>query len=78
MASLLRDRGVQFEVVVDEGGVIIEEGIQPFTDVPVAIIGTSEKVGRGCCLWGWDPSLKGERLVEPTIPPSPGVHHGEG
>ena len=51
MASLLRGRGVQFEVLVDEGGVIIEEGIQPFTDVPVAIIGTSEKVGVWRCQW---------------------------
>lgn len=50
VAELMKARGVQLEVIVDEGGIIIEEGISPFTDVPVAIVGTSEKV---CWDKGW-------------------------
>lgn len=44
VVKLLSARGVMFEVILDEGGVIFKDGIPPFTSTPVAIIGTSEKV----------------------------------
>jgi hypothetical protein len=44
VAELLKARGVRLEVIVDEGGIIIEDGFPPFTDGPIAIVGTSEKV----------------------------------
>ncbi|GAX73213.1 hypothetical protein CEUSTIGMA_g666.t1 [Chlamydomonas eustigma] len=43
-AELLQYRGLKFEAILDEGGIILSEGIAPFTQTPVAIIGTSEKV----------------------------------
>lgn len=49
VAALLKTRGVQLELVVDEGGMVLMDGIRPggfvLVDQPVAIVGTSEKVG---------------------------------
>ncbi len=44
MASLLERRGVRLELIIDEGGAILTNGIAPFTSHPVALIGTAEKV----------------------------------
>jgi carboxypeptidase PM20D1 len=43
-AQLFKSRDQRFDVILDEGGIILSEGIAPFTHTPVAIIGTSEKV----------------------------------
>ncbi|EFJ50696.1 hypothetical protein VOLCADRAFT_88484 [Volvox carteri f. nagariensis] len=43
IASLLRSRGVELDVVVDEGGAILEDGLRPFTSRAVAMVGTAEK-----------------------------------
>jgi hypothetical protein len=49
-AKLLQSRGVQLELVLDEGGIITRDGISagPFrvVDKPMAVVGTAEKVGR--------------------------------
>jgi carboxypeptidase PM20D1 len=42
IAALLQRRGVQLEMVVDEGGVLAD-GIVPGIDPPVALVGTVEK-----------------------------------
>lgn len=34
----------QLEMVLDEGGVIIEDGLPPLTRTPIALVGTAEKV----------------------------------
>lgn len=44
IAKLLSERGVTLEVVVDEGGVILEDGVAPLTRHPVALVATAEKV----------------------------------
>ncbi|KXZ55981.1 hypothetical protein GPECTOR_2g1533 [Gonium pectorale] len=43
IAQLLRSRGVELEVVVDEGGVVLMDGLRPFSSGPVALVGTAEK-----------------------------------
>jgi hypothetical protein len=42
-AALLASRGVQLEVIVDEGTGLAIRGIAPFTQQPVALVGTAEK-----------------------------------
>lgn len=42
LASILKDRGVEAEMVIDEG-MVITTGIVPMISKPVALIGTSEK-----------------------------------
>lgn len=46
VSELLRQRGIEFEVIVDEGGTILSDGIKPITSrlQPVAVVGTSERV----------------------------------
>jgi len=44
VAELLRSRGVKLDIVVDEGGLIIAEGMKGLTTHPVALIGCAEKV----------------------------------
>lgn len=44
IARLLESRGVQLEFVLDEGGIVILDGVPPFVAAPVGIIGTAEKV----------------------------------
>ena len=45
MAALLRDREVQLEFVLDEGGPLMVDGLRPFvTHTAVALVGTAEKV----------------------------------
>lgn len=46
-ARLLAARGVSLEVVVDEGGMVLADGLKPFTREPVALVATAEKVGGG-------------------------------
>ena len=46
MAALLAGRGVQLELVIDEGGLIFKDGLPPFSTHPTAIVGTLEKVRR--------------------------------
>lgn len=40
----LQEGGVQLDFVIDEGGVIIRDGLPPLTRVPIALVGTAEKV----------------------------------
>jgi len=40
----LQSKNVKLEFVLDEGGVVIEDGMPPLTSTPVAIVGTAEKV----------------------------------
>ena len=42
IAELLRDRGVELEMILDEGG-IISDGILPGISAPVAMVGVAEK-----------------------------------
>ncbi|GFR46955.1 hypothetical protein Agub_g8605, partial [Astrephomene gubernaculifera] len=42
-AELLAARGVQLGALVDEGGVVLEDGMRPFLGGPVALVGTAEK-----------------------------------
>ena len=45
VADLLRQRGLQLAFVLDEGGPLLVDGLQPFIqDKAVALIGTAEKV----------------------------------
>lgn len=44
IAKTLADEGVQLDCILDEGGVILADGFKPFTKVPIALIGTAEKV----------------------------------
>lgn len=44
IAKLLASRNVQLEMVNDEGGMLSVDGLKPLTSVPVALIGTAEKV----------------------------------
>ncbi len=44
-ARLLAARGVSLELVVDEGGLVLQDGLKPFTREPVALVATAEKVG---------------------------------
>lgn len=46
IAKLLASRNVQLEMVNDEGGMLSLDGLKPLTSVPVALIGTAEKVHR--------------------------------
>ena len=44
VADLLRRRGVQLAFVLDEGGPLLVDGLQPFIrDKAVALVGTAEK-----------------------------------
>ena len=43
MAQLLEERGVQLEVIIDEGGTIASDGFS-FIRQPVAFVATAEKV----------------------------------
>lgn len=43
IAALLKERGVRFEYVQDEGGAIITQGILPGVSRPIALIGIAEK-----------------------------------
>lgn len=47
IAALLEERGVQLEVIIDEGGVVASDGFS-FVHQPVAFVATAEKVV--CCL----------------------------
>lgn len=40
----LKRQGVELELVLDEGGVVIEDGMPPLTSTPIAVVGTAEKV----------------------------------
>jgi carboxypeptidase PM20D1 len=53
IASLLQSRGVQLEFVLDEGGIVLADGVKPFVTDPVAIVGTAEKVSALCCYHGY-------------------------
>ena len=44
VAETLKSRGVKLEVIVDEGGIIIQEGLRHVTNKTIAMVGTSEKV----------------------------------
>lgn len=45
MAEYLEAQGVQLEFVLDEGGPLLVDGLQPFIkDKAVALVGTAEKV----------------------------------
>ncbi|GLI59011.1 hypothetical protein VaNZ11_000835 [Volvox africanus] len=43
IGALLRSRGVNLELVVDEGGSVLLDGLSPFTRRPVAMVGLAEK-----------------------------------
>ncbi|KAK9864322.1 hypothetical protein WJX84_003446, partial [Apatococcus fuscideae] len=43
IARLLASRGVQLDMVNDEGGMLSVDGLKPLTHTPVALIGTAEK-----------------------------------
>ena len=44
VADVLRKRGVQLAFVLDEGGPLLVDGLQPFIrDKAVALVGTAEK-----------------------------------
>ena len=43
IAALLRERGVELELIVDEGGVVQTDGLRPLLAQPAALVGTSEK-----------------------------------
>ncbi len=43
-ARLLRQRGVALEAILDEGGAIFSDGLQPITSRPIALVATAEKV----------------------------------
>jgi hypothetical protein len=45
-AELLASRGIQLAVVVDEGGVVLRDGLKPLAHQPLALVGTAEKVKR--------------------------------
>jgi carboxypeptidase PM20D1 len=47
IAELLQSRGVVLEFVLDEGGPLLVDGLQPFVQkAAVALVGTAEKVPR--------------------------------
>ena len=50
IARLLVSRGVQLEFVLDEGGIVLLDGVPPFVTAPVGIVGTAEKVARPALL----------------------------
>jgi hypothetical protein len=43
IAELLASRGVQLEMIIDEGIGLAVRGIAPFTQQPVVLVGTAEK-----------------------------------
>lgn len=43
IAALLREAGVELELVVDEGGIVQTDGLRPLLAQPTALVGTSEK-----------------------------------
>lgn len=55
ISALLQSRGVQLELLVDEGGLVVADGIkvQGFALVksPLALVGTAEKVGGAHVVW---------------------------
>ncbi|KAJ9510761.1 hypothetical protein QJQ45_027618 [Haematococcus lacustris] len=44
VAALLKTRGVQLECVVDEGGVVLLDGLKGLVAQPIALVGTAEKL----------------------------------
>jgi hypothetical protein len=44
MADALATRGVQLEVVIDEGGGVVMDGVPPLFSSPMALVATAEKV----------------------------------
>ena len=42
-AAVFKERGITFDLVLDEGGAIVSGQMDKFTDKPVALLGTSEK-----------------------------------
>ena len=50
LAAYLKGQGVQLEYVLDEGGPLLVDGLQPFIrDKAVALVGTAEKVPSHFC-----------------------------
>ena len=45
IAARLRARGVRLQLVLDEGGIILADGLAPFTSTPIAVCATAEKAG---------------------------------
>lgn len=43
ISALLKERGLDFQFILDEGGSIVGDGIIPGIEVPVALIGIAEK-----------------------------------
>ena len=53
VADVLRKRGVQLAFVLDEGGPLLVDGLQPFMrDKAVALVGTAEKARSALALTG--------------------------
>ena len=49
IAALLEARGVQLDLVLDEGGPLLVDGLRPFVaKTAVALVGTAEKVQPQC------------------------------
>ena len=67
IARLLQSRGVQLEFVLDEGGIVILDGVPPFVAAPVGIIGTAEKVGHPM------PSLRVAYITSAKMPAEMGM-----
>lgn len=42
-AALLAERGIELEVIWDEGTVIMRDGFPPITNSPFALVATAEK-----------------------------------
>ena len=64
IAEYLKGQGVQLEFVLDEGGPLLVDGLQPFIrDKAVALVGTAEKVLRQSC----NASLHPSRLHHGTL-----------
>ena len=43
ISALLKQRNIEFEFILDEGGSIVSDGVIPGMDVPVALVGIAEK-----------------------------------
>ena len=82
IAQELHSQGVVPEVILDEGGVLLVDGIKPITSSATAVIGVAEKV------WalGWSQVVECMQVSSP-VPSvhadiqaldSPGMHHDKG